>query len=106
MKNIIGILLTCIILNSSALQVIIPGQAQQIRIGDKYKLVLNGVPDHRYININSTTNSLTLTAHQTVKRLVINSGVLDLGGDTLTVSTSSGLNGGTINNGFLCNCTA
>ncbi len=51
------------------------------------------------ITINSTSNSLVLDGNRTVRRIVINSDTLDLGGDTLTVTVSAGMNGGTINNG-------
>lgn len=51
------------------------------------------------ITINSTSNSLVLDGNRTVRRIVINSDTLDLGGDTLTITVSAGMNGGTINNG-------
>lgn len=109
MKNIIGVLLACIIFNSStfASNYTWTGTTNTTW-GTSTNWSPNGLPGSSdTININTTTNSLTLTSHQTIKRLVINSGVLNLGGDTLTISTSTGLNGGTINNGlFDANCTA
>ena len=109
MKNLIGILLACIIFNSSTFAGNYTWSGStNTSWGTSSNWSPSGVPGSSdTININSTTNSLTLTAHQTVKRLVINSGVLNLGGDTLTITTSTGLNGGTINNGlFNANCTA
>jgi hypothetical protein len=60
----------------------------------------NGVPGSSdTITINTTTTSLVLTGKQTVKRLVITNDTLDLGGDTLEITTSAGFNGGHIING-------
>ncbi|MBK7888761.1 MAG: hypothetical protein IPJ86_16190 [Bacteroidetes bacterium] len=66
-----------------------------------------GVPtSNDTININSTTNSLALDGNRTVRRIVMNSDTLDLGGDTLTITVSAGMNGGSINNGvYNANCS-
>ena len=101
MKNLIGILLACIIFNSS---VFAGNYTWTGTTNSNWDASSNwspaGIPGSSdTININSTTNSLTLTANQTVKRLTMNSGILDLGGDTLTITGSSGLHGGNINNG-------
>ena len=101
MKKIIGLFLLCIILqaNSFAGNYTWTGSTNSnwYNSGNWSPSGLPGSADT--ININTTTNSLVLDSNKTVRRLVINSGVLDLGGDTLTVSISTGMNGGQINNG-------
>jgi hypothetical protein len=60
----------------------------------------NGVPGSSdTITINTTTTSLVLTGKKTVKRLVMTNDTLNLGGDTLEITTSAGFNGGHIING-------
>jgi Secretion system C-terminal sorting domain len=101
MKNLIGILFACIIFNSSAFAANYTWTGStNTTWGTSSNWSPSGVPGSSdTININSTTNSLTLTTNQTVKRLTMNSGILDLGGDTLIITGSSGLHGGNINNG-------
>ena len=108
MKNLIGILLTCIIFNSS----VFAGNftwtgTTNTNWNTSTNWVPNGVPGSSdSININSTTISLTLTSNKSVRRLIMNSGVLNLGGDTLTITITSGLNGGSINNGLFKTLTS
>ncbi len=60
----------------------------------------NGIPGSSdTITINTTTTSLVLSGKQTVKRLVMTNDTLNLGGDTLEITTSAGFNGGHIING-------
>ncbi len=102
MKKIIGILLVCIIVNFSAKagNYTWTGTTNS-NWGTSTNWSPNGVPGSSdSISISTTTNSLILTAKKSVKRLLMYSGVLDLGGDTLTITGTSGLNGGSINNGL------
>lgn len=101
MKKLIGLTLMCLLVHS----VSFAGNytwtgTTNTNWGTSTNWSPNGVPGSSdSISISTTTNSLTLTANQTIKRLTMNSGILDLGGDTLTITGSSGLHGGNINNG-------
>ncbi|MEO8146154.1 MAG: T9SS type A sorting domain-containing protein [Bacteroidia bacterium] len=53
------------------------------------------------VTIVSASNNPVMSANVTIKRLIMTSGTLDLNGDTLTISRSSSLDGGSINNGLL-----
>ena len=108
MKNIIGTILACIILHSVSLAGNFTWTGTtNTNWNTSTNWVPNGVPGTSdSININSTTNSLILTSNKSVRRLIMNSGVLNLGGDTLTITITSGLNGGSINNGLFKTLTS
>jgi hypothetical protein len=53
------------------------------------------------VNITTAATNLVLSANQTVYRLVMQNDSMDLGGYTLTVSSSSSFTGGYISNGTL-----
>jgi hypothetical protein len=109
MKKIIGLFLLCIILQANSFAGIYTWTGS---VNSNWYNSGNwnpsGIPSSSdTINVNTTTNSLVLDSNKTISRLVMNSGTIDLGGDTLTISISTGLNGGQIDNGvFKPYCTS
>lgn len=64
----------------------------------------SGVPsssDHIRLNNGSLTNMPVLDQNRSVANITITAGTMDLGGDSLTVTGSTSLTGGTVNNGVL-----
>lgn len=101
MKNLIRFLMACMCISANA----IAGNytwtgATNSNWSTSTNWSPNAVPGASdTITINSTSTNLVLSAKQTIRRLVINSDTLDLGGDTLEITGSAGFLGGRINNG-------
>lgn len=101
MKNLIGFLMVCILLPTITFA---GNYTWTGNTSSAWNVNTNWSPQaipgsSDTITINTTTTSLVLTSKQTIKRLVMTSDTLNLGGDTLEITGSAGFNGGLIMNG-------